>query len=715
MPGMPGMMRRKRILTTLLVSLGAGLAAGAARQGFDEATSVVVVEVPVSVVRGDEPVRGLSAADFELYDGRKEQRITGFEVVDLAAAAAAGGAAPTPATVAGRRHFLLLFDLTYSEPSAIVKARQAARKLVRESLQRTDLVAVATYSTAGGPKIVLGFTPDRRQAEYAIDTLGLPKLGERHPDPLGLLFAPATEGGGLQQPASGPRNEKDEAVTEALKDLARSESRSDRQVQANQVTAMTRSLADLAHLMGSVAGRKYVVYLSQGFDSSLVLGSTDEQAAAETHAAAASGELWTIDSEKRFGSTKTTGDLSRMLDEFRRADCAIESIDIGGLTAGADAGVQHAGGKDSLFMMANQTGGELFHNTNDLGAAMGSLLKRTSVTYILAFQPEGLPTDGKYHPLKVKLKNDRGLRVVYRPGYYAPRPYSQKSALERQVAAAGMVLGGSTGGRIATAVLAAPFPIAGQQAYVPVLIEIDGKGLLAGTKDVAQTEVYAYALDEQGTIHDHFGQVLGIDLSKVRGVLEKGGVKFYGHLDLDPGRYVVRVLVRNGVNGEASVSAVPLSVPAFDKGEGTLLPPLVADGSNRWLILREGGGREKLRQVPFPFMNGEQPFLPAARPVVAAGGEASLVLMASGLGAGDLAVRGQVFGADGAARPGGEVALRGRAGAAQGLDHLLATFKPGSLPAGDYTLVVTLTDPATRRELTSSIPFAVAGGASGTR
>jgi VWFA-related protein len=712
-------------LLTAVLALGvagavAGAAAGAGRDSFDETTSVVAVEVPVTVVRGDEPVRGLTAADFEVYDGRKEQKINGFEVVDLAAPPAAArqgkGAAAGPAAVpiAGRRHFMLLFDLSFSEPSAIARAREAAHRMIKEDIQRSDLVAVATYSTSGGPKLVLGFSPDRRQVEYAIDTLGLPKLTDRNPDPLGLIVSPRADSGGQQQTTA--RNDREQAFVDNLKEMAKVEARAGLEAQKRDITSLTRSLADLARVLGSVQGRKYVVYLSQGFDSSVIQGSTDQQAAEDTHAAAASGELWKINSEERFGDTKTSGELTRMLDEFRRADCAIESVDIGGLAAGGDQSPRHAGGKDSLFVMAHETGGELYQNTNDLGAQMQSLLKRTSVTYILSFQPEGLPSDGKYHPLRVKLKNDRGMRVVYRPGYYAPRPFAQRTALERQLAGAGLVLGGATGGRIATSVLAAPFPIPGQQAYVPVVVEIDGKGLLAGAKDVAQSDIYAYAIDDEGTIHDHFGQSLGLDLKKVRGTLEQGGVKFYGHLDLDPGHYVVRVLVRNGLDGETSVVAVPLNVPAFDKGEGTLLPPLVADGSNRWLILREGGGREKLRAVPFPFMNGEQPFLPAARPVVAAGGEATLVLMESGLGSGDLALEGRVFGADGAQK-GGEVALRGRAGAAQGLDHLLATFKPGSLPAGDYTLVVTLSDPATKHELSSSIPFAVgrAAGGSGTR
>src|SRR5947209_5594926 len=114
------------------LAAGLGLAPwpATAQQTFSGATEVVVVEVPVQVVKDGEPVRGLTAKDFEVYDGRKKVPVTGFEVLDLTAAAAPGApAAPVP--VSARRHFLILFDLSNSEPKAIVKARQAAQSVIQ--------------------------------------------------------------------------------------------------------------------------------------------------------------------------------------------------------------------------------------------------------------------------------------------------------------------------------------------------------------------------------------------------------------------------------------------------------------------------------------------------------------------------------------------------------------------------------------------------------
>src|SRR5436305_1271352 len=299
----------------------AGLLLGtrASAQTFGGTADVVEVEVPVQVVRDGQPVRGLTRDDFEVYDGRTRQTLTGFHAVDLAAPAAQRAATVPPA---GRRQFLLLFDLAFSDPKSVVKAREAARELVIKGLRPGDLVGVATYSAARGSQLVLGLTSDRRQ-ESPI-TGQLPQAGVGTSDP---------------------------------------------------------------HLESS------------------------DDAAGSTHAVNA---------------------VEKMLEEFRRADCVIQAVDLGGLRAGGEQGVTRTAGKDSLFTLARGTGGELFEGSNDLSPAMNGLLQRTSVTYVLSFQPDKVKPDGAYHKLRVELKNaPRGTRLAFRPGWYAPRPYHQLNPTEK--------------------------------------------------------------------------------------------------------------------------------------------------------------------------------------------------------------------------------------------------------------------------------------------
>ena len=93
-----------------------------------------------------------------------------------------------------------------------------------------------------------------------------------------------------------------------------------------------------------------------------------------------------------------------MLEEFRRADCRIQAVDIGGLHAGADQGPARVAGRDSLLVMARGTGGELYERFNDLGVAMSQMLARTGVTYVLAVEPEkAAERRREYHPLRVEL------------------------------------------------------------------------------------------------------------------------------------------------------------------------------------------------------------------------------------------------------------------------------------------------------------------------
>ena len=708
------------------------LPGAAAAQTFSGTTEVTVVEVPVQVIKDGEPVRGLTANDFEVFDGRKKVPVTGFEVLDLAETQANPQAA-AQIPISARRHFLMLFDLSFSEPSALSKARLAALDLVK-TLHPTDLVAVATYSQIQGPQLVLGFTPDRQQISAALDTLGLSKLFDRSKDPLRLVLNDALLAS-RQTPAApqvgqgaDTRAAKNAEIVDTLESFSIVSSRADRSVQHQIVRNLTATFAELARLMGEIEGRKYVVYLSEGFDSSLVTGSGGTTADAGT---AGTNDLSTLidsatggggqstdttggsGSDDRFGDTRTQNAVEKMLEEFRRADCQIQAVDIGGLRAGAEQGYQRTNGRDALFNMAKSTGGELYENFNNLSTAMGQMLRRTGVTYVLSFQPDSLKPDGTYRKLKVELKNaPRGARVVSRPGYYAPKPAAQQSPLQRVLETASSVMDEESGS-IQASVLAAPFALSGDRAgraYVPVLIEVNGASLLAGKQGATlPVEIYVYAIDQNGSVQDFLSQTLGLDLAKAPPALSQTGLKFFGHVELPPGNYTLRTLVRNAATGASSLRVTQVEVPAFGSGQAALLPAFFPEAPGRWVMVRENP-REGQPQAAYPFMLKEQPYIPASLPVLTPGQPAAVVLQGYNLGSGDLKATVKVLSADGKEVPGGALTLAGKEGGSP--VRVSATFQPPALQPGEYTLQVTLTDGAGKTD-TSTARFAVGGA--GTR
>ena len=695
---------------TLAALCGALLAAlvlaPSASAQFEDTTTVVVVEVPVHVIRDGTPVRDLTAADFELFDGRKRQEIIGFEVVDLSRVGADAGTSVNQVSVSGRRHFLLLFDLSLSDPESVKRARDSARRLVLQALHPSDLVAVATYAESRGVDLVLNFTPNRDQVELAIQTLGLAEPAHRIEDPLSLMLGDL---GGEQTSAGGAQGRVESMLQEMALDFSAMNARVERDQMKNRVLALTTSLTDVASLMTSVEGRKHVVFLSEGFDSQILTGVEDIERQMELNRQVEFGQHQRVDAGERFGDTQAVSALETMLSEFQRADCAIHAVDIAGVGAGPEANRKTVR-NEALFRMARETGGEFYQNYNNLESAMGEVLERTSVTYLLAFQPRDLELDGKFHKLRVKLARDvPGARLVHRPGYYPPKPYTEQSPVERKLSTAAAVLGGEEGGSFLTAALAAPFPSPLAKAYVPVLVEIDGPSFLAGASgDTLVTEIYAYALDEGGTVRDFFARRLGLDLDAARTALLQSGFKYYGHLELEPGKYALRVLVRDAMTGASSLDVVSLDVPDWGAAETALLPPLFPEPGGKWVFGRESE-EEQVPGVPYPFMLGEQPYVPAARPVLGRG-ESAMALVGYGLGGGSLTLSGQLFTHDGAPVDGARVELVGRdETGVPGFDRLIARFSPGQVPEGEYLLVVTVSDLASGTSHTASTEVVVGG------
>jgi hypothetical protein len=108
-----------------VVSVGLALAAipsaAAVQAGHaSETVDVVEIEVPVRVLVGDEPVRGLTGDDFTLVAGGRKRPILGFSAIDLEAPADDGATAPVAELPLGR-------PVPFAERSPVERRAEAAQ------------------------------------------------------------------------------------------------------------------------------------------------------------------------------------------------------------------------------------------------------------------------------------------------------------------------------------------------------------------------------------------------------------------------------------------------------------------------------------------------------------------------------------------------------------------------------------------------------------
>src|SRR4051812_265223 len=294
------------------------LAASAVAQ-MHETVNVHIVEVPVSVVdSGGNPIRGLTAANFEVYDGGQKQAITSFDKVDFASKEVMSASAISPLNPSARRSFLLLFDLGYSSPRSLVRAQEAARRFVSTAVQPRDLVGVGTIDVERGFRPLTAFTTDHELVAAAIND----PRNFRGSDPLQIgnrAFVGVFTLEGTTREVGDATVTPDNAVpvdkahplaatgAPEMGEIQTRFTRSNEQAIASRVEKQVDYLADLAKTLRAVPGRKQVILLSEGFDAKFLQGrdARDAQASARDFDAATHGEVWNVKSDQQYGSAST--------------------------------------------------------------------------------------------------------------------------------------------------------------------------------------------------------------------------------------------------------------------------------------------------------------------------------------------------------------------------------------------------------------------------
>ena len=519
----------------------------------------VSISFPVSVADAlGHPVRGLSAANFALYDEKRKQPITSFDVVDFTSDASAS--ALTPINPAARRSFVLLFDLGNTSARSMSRAQDAARRFMAEIAGPRDLVAVATVHPDHGFRFVTAFTTDRQLVASAVSN----PAAFRSSDPLRLGSEPA--GAEPVVPGSYPQ-------TAAGADESQMRKQIEREID---------SIGNLARSLRMMPGRKQVIFLSEGFDAHL-LQSADAHNAKEQI-------------------------VDRMADDFRVSDVVLHAVDVRESEAAA------GGTGSSLFLLTRPTGGEVFQSANDPHGDFARILHQQEVVYVLGFHLSDF-SPGSFHNVSVRLVNaPDSARVSHAAGYFER---GRATPVERSLTNAQIIVNDLPQHDLRLNLLAVPFPpsSAGKPAQVPVVIDINGSDLLRETSStIGGADVFVYAFDSNGVVRDRLYDCLTVEVAKAGDKVRRTGIRYYGTLMLPPGRYAVKALIRTGDTDRGAVEAtekrgygrVNVTVPA--EGQTAILPPIPIDEDGKWLTVHG------LRRVDgdYPFEYGGRTFYPTA-------------------------------------------------------------------------------------------------------
>lgn len=360
--------------------------------------NVDAVLIPVIVRAQDgSSVDGLTRQDFSIFDDGKPREITGFSVEKR-------GADPNKSSGQPDRVTVFFFDDMHMSVEQIVPAQKAVLKSLDAALTGTDVAAVVSASG----KINSGLTSDREklaQAVIAVQPRGIYKADSSDCPKIGYYQADLI------------RRHNPEAVADALKqvtlacnpnlpaDMAQNivEQSARRMLTLSEQDVMTAyaSLSEFVRRMARLPGQHRLILVSTGF-----LPIEEEARAAESKlinlAIESNVSISALDARGLYTSSLTASDNLTDRDPSQVGDYLVTERRLAENTMGE---------------LADGTGGDFFHNDNDLDSGMRMLVSQPETMYILQFKPDPPKSNGASHRLSVRVDRDH-LEIHARKSYF---------------------------------------------------------------------------------------------------------------------------------------------------------------------------------------------------------------------------------------------------------------------------------------------------------
>jgi VWFA-related protein len=277
-----------------------------------------------------------------------------------------------------------------SSLGARIVSQQQVLKLLKQ-IELTDLVSVCMLDR--GLRVLHDFTSDKQELVKKISAA----YGALNVTPTGNATALANA----------------EIFFMSADDLALTHVR--RYFGTQRILETFKAFDQIANYLGSVPGRKSLVWVTSGFPSALGYdGPTkDPPPDLDAWASPMQTERRTFDDE-----------MARAVRRFNDADIAVYPVDARGLVVGR--------GRVNLAVMtevAGRTGGRAFYDRNDIDTAMRTALDDSLTSYTLGYYPSHVSNDGNFRKIRVGVRQP-GIEIRYRSGYQAEGNGKRKTSPE---------------------------------------------------------------------------------------------------------------------------------------------------------------------------------------------------------------------------------------------------------------------------------------------
>jgi VWFA-related protein len=505
---------------------------------------LVLTNVVARDTKTGEVVLGLKRSDFSIYENGKQQQIDtfDFESVDKAtplneatvSGLAAGGAVNNgkaavvakPEDLRNHRLIVMFFDLTSMQPEDLDRSVLAAQTFLKTKMQPADLVALVSLDTT--LKVDQDFTSDKQALINEVAVYN------------------GTEGQGFAQGATANSNQVEDTTGYTPDESEYNDLNTDRELFA--LRAVAKSLEKITE-------KKSLLYFSGGISRDGIENQASLRSAINA-AVRANLAIYSVDT-RGLQAISPVGDAST---GSLRGQGAYNGS---ALTNNMNA---NFASQEVMSTLSVDTGGKAFFDSNDFAPAFAQVQRDTSAYYAIGFHSTNPARDGKYRKLTIKI-NRPGVKLEYRPGYYAPADFQHAGHEDRERDLEEQLASDLPATDMAVYMDAMYFRLDENRFYVPVSLIVPGSQIpfvKGGDKDKATLDIIGSVIDEFKRPIGHARETVKLNLDPSLQARQKN-IQYTTSFNLPPGKYQMKFVVRENQTGRMGSFEAEITLPDMKK------------------------------------------------------------------------------------------------------------------------------------------------------